>query len=117
MSLLLNYTFPKELKIRKTSQYEEIFGKSKRLRSKYFDILYVQNSLGYSRAGLVVSKKNVRSAVKRNRIKRLVREVFRNNKSLFDSLDVVFLAKKGSDTLNYSNVKREIEETIRLSLS
>ena len=117
MSFLLNYTFPKELKIRKTSQYDEIFGKGKRLRSKHFDILYVQNAQGHSRAGLVVGKKNVRSAVKRNRIKRVVREVFRNNKSLFDSLDVVFLAKKGSDTLNYSSVKREIEETIRLNLS
>lgn len=114
---VLNYSFPKELKIRKSSEYEEIFGTSKRLRSQHFNILYVQNTLGYSRAGIVVGKKNVRSAVKRNRIKRLVREVFRNNKSLFDSLDVVFLAKKGSDTLNYINVKREIEEIIRLRLS
>lgn len=113
----MNCNFPKELKIRKTSQYEEIFGSGKRLRSKHFDILYVQNSVGYSRAGLVVGKKNVRSAVRRNRIKRLIREVFRNNKSLFDSMDVVFLARKGSEKLNYSLVKREIEETIRLSLS
>ncbi len=117
MSFLLNYKFPKELKIRKTSDYEEIFGSSKRLRSKHFDILYVKNKLGYSRAGLVVGKKNVRSAVKRNRIKRVVREVFRNNKSLFDSFDVVFLAKKDSDTLNYSNVKQEFEEIIRSQLS
>ena len=117
MSFLLNYRFPKELKIRKTSEYEEIFGSNKRLRSKHFDILYVQNSLGYSRAGMVVSKKNVRSAVKRNRVKRVVREVFRNNKSLFDSLDVVFLAKRGCDTLNYSSAKTEFEEIIRLRLS
>jgi len=117
MNLLLNYSFPKELKIRKSSQYEEILGTGKRLRSRHFNILYVQNTLGYSRAGIVVSKKNVRSAVKRNRIKRVVREVFRNNKSLFDSLDVVFLAKKGCDTLNYLNVKREIEEAIRSRLS
>ena len=117
MSFLLNYKFPKELKIRKTSEYEEIFGSSKRLRSKHFDILYVNNGLGYSRAGLVVGKKNVRLAVKRNRIKRVVREVFRNNKSLFDSLDVVILAKKDSDTLNYSHVKQEFEEIIRSQLS
>ena len=117
MSFLLNYRFPKELKIRKTSDYEEIFGSSKRLRSKHFDILYVKNKLGYSRAGLVVGKKNVRSAVKRNRIKRVVREVFRNNKSLFNSFDVVFLAKKYCDTLNYSEVKQEFEEIIRSQLS
>lgn len=117
MNLLLNYSFPKELKIRKSSDYEEIFSANKRLRSKHFDILYVKNSLGYSRAGLVVGKKNVRSAVKRNRIKRVVREVFRNNKSLFDSLDVIFLAKKGSESLNYSNAKREIQDNIRSILS
>lgn len=117
MSFLLNCKFPKELKIRKTSDYEEIFGSSKRLRSKHFDILYVKNSLGYSRAGLVVGKKNVRSAVKRNRIKRLVREVFRKNKPLFDSLDIVFLAKRECDSLNYSNVKREFEEILRSELS
>ncbi len=117
MILHLNYSFPKELKIRKSSQYEEIFRKSNRLRSRHFDILYVQNSLGYSRTGIVVSKKNVRSAVKRNRIKRVVREVFRNNKSLFDSLDVVFLAKKGCEDLNYSNAKREIQDNIRSILS
>ncbi|MEM7008960.1 MAG: ribonuclease P protein component [Thermodesulfobacteriota bacterium] len=117
MSFLLNHKFPKELKIRKTSDYEEIFGSSKRIRSRHFDILYVKNSLGYCRAGFVVGKKNVRSAVKRNRIKRVVREVFRNNKSLFDSYDVVFLAKKKSDTLNYSNVKKEFEEIIRSQLS
>ena len=117
MSLLLNHSFPKELKIRKSSEYEEIFNKSKRLRSRHFDILYVQNSLGYCRAGIVVSKKNVRTAVKRNRIKRVVREVFRNNKSLFDSMDVVFLAKKGCEDLNYSNAKREIQDNIRSILS
>lgn len=117
MTRVLNCSFPKELKIRKSSEYEEIFSKAKRLRSKHFNILYVQNTLGYARAGVVVGKRDIRSAVKRNRIKRIVREVFRNNKSLFDSLDVVFLAKKASDTLNYVKVKREIEETIRLHLS
>lgn len=117
MNLRRHHSFPKELKIRKSSEYEEIFGTSKRIRSKHFNILYVHNTLGYSRAGIVVGKKNVRSAVKRNRIKRLVREVFRQHKSLFDSLDLVFLAKKGSDNLNYKNVKREIEESIRSHLS
>ena len=113
MSLFLKFTYPKELRIRKSSEYEAIFKNSKRLRTRHFDILYTQNSLGYARAGLVVGKKNVRSAVKRNRIKRVVREVFRNNKSLFDSLDLVFLAKKGCEELNYSVAKREIQDNIR----
>lgn len=117
MSSLLDCSFPKELKIRKTSQYEEIFGKSDRLRGKNFDILYVSNPLGYSRVGLVAGKKKVPSAVGRNRFKRVLREVFRNNKPLFGSLDIVFIANRGSESLTYSQAKREIEKSLRSILS
>ena len=117
MSLLSNFSFPKELKIRKTSQYEEFFGKSKKLRGERFDILYASNSLGYSRVGLIAGKKKVPSAVGRNRVKRVLREVFRKNKSLFGSLDIVFIANRGSESLTYSQAKREIEDNVRSILS
>jgi ribonuclease P protein component len=38
------------------------------------------NGLGYARLGLIVSKKFERHAVKRNRIKRILRETFRRNR-------------------------------------
>ena len=38
------------------------------------------NTFGYSRLGLIVAKKVMRRAVDRNRIKRILREVFRVNK-------------------------------------
>jgi ribonuclease P protein component len=38
------------------------------------------NSLGYARLGLIVSKKIERRAVKRNWIKRILRETFRKNR-------------------------------------
>jgi ribonuclease P protein component len=54
--------------------------------------------------------------VERNRVKRVLREFFRLNKSLFGSTDVVFIAKKGSETLDYSLAKKEIEEIIGSNL-
>lgn len=87
------------------------------MRSKKFNILYASNALGYSRLGLVVAKKNVPSAVRRNRVKRVLREFFRRNKSLFGSNDVLLLANKGSDKLvDYANVRREIEKAIGSNL-
>jgi ribonuclease P protein component len=117
MNFVVSLSFPKELKIRTNSEYEEIFGKSKRLSTEHFNILCAPNSLGYPRLGLVVGKKAVPGAVERNRIKRVLREVFRLNKPLFGSMDVVFVAKRGSEKLDYALAKREIEEIVRSKLS
>ena len=109
MSFGSDLSFPNELKIKKSSQYEAILGKSRKIRGEHFDVLYDENSLGYPRIGLIAAKKKLPGAVGRNRFKRVMREVFRRNKSLFGSLDIVFIANTGSGSLTYSLAKREIE--------
>ena len=61
-------------------------------------MLAIANS-NQSRLGLVVSKKNISKAVERNRVKRVIRESFRKNKSQIPNLDVVVLIRKGIDAL------------------
>ena len=48
-----------------------------------------------ARLGLAVSKKQVKLAVQRNRIKRLVRESFRGNRQTLDAQDFVVIARAG----------------------
>ena len=48
-----------------------------------------------ARLGLVVPKRQVRSAVRRNRIRRIVRESFRLHRADLPTLDVVVLLKDG----------------------
>lgn len=48
-----------------------------------------------ARLGLVVPKRQVRSAVRRNRIKRVLRESFRRHRPELPPLDVVLLLKDG----------------------
>jgi ribonuclease P protein component len=52
------------------------------------------NTLSSSRIGVIVSKKNAPRAVDRNRIKRLVREAFRQNRQRFAGNDLVVLARR-----------------------
>ncbi len=92
------------------------FGRSKRLLTKaaykaVFDdspyrvshrnllMLARPNGLKEARLGLIVAKKNVRLAVKRNRIKRVVRDSFRLNQQAIETLDIIFLARRGLDKL------------------
>ena len=72
-----------------------------------------QSEPGPARVGVTASRK-VGGAVRRNRVKRLVREAFRRHKLLFPSgLDVVFIAKKNAVAVEYDQVVREIEKLCR----
>ena len=68
------------------------FANGNRLSCEAFKLVATLNKLGYPRLGLAISRKTVARAVDRNRIKRIVRESFRNNAPTMRSLDVVVRA-------------------------
>lgn len=91
-----NNTFPREVRLIHSGDYDRVFGgKPIRVTAKGIVILALPNGLEHSRLGLVVPKKVVRRAVGRNRIKRLVRESFRQSKDLLPAADLVVLARPG----------------------
>ena len=51
------------------------------------------------RLGVIASKKNISSAVNRNRMKRIIRESFRAHKAIIHTLDVVVICKKNSERI------------------
>ncbi len=63
---------------------------------------------GHPRVGLVVSKKNVKLAVDRNRFKRLVRESVRLRQDHLPSVDIVILAKRGVQDIDNETLTRQL---------
>ncbi len=67
---------------------------------------------GKGRLGVSLSKRILKTSVARNRVRRLLREAFRQNPESFQGLDVNVLGlgplTSASKTLNYLEVEREI---------
>lgn len=93
-------TFGKDRRLLKASEYKEVFENNAfRVAHPKYLLLVKPNDTGVSRLGLVVGKKNVPTAVGRNRVKRAVREIFRTT-PLSEPLDIIFLARKDADKLS-----------------
>lgn len=69
-------TFRAERRLRRRKEYEEVYRARNRVTAKNFVIQFRANDLGFDRLGLSVSGK-FGSSVKRNRAKRITRELFR----------------------------------------
>lgn len=78
MSLTKKYTFRPAQRIRRKKEFEKVFQGGFKYRTKQFIINYRANNLEHDRLGLVVSRK-LGGAVRRNRIKHKIRELFRTN--------------------------------------
>jgi len=101
--------FPREARIRRSSEFQAI-GKNGRRHSSGAFVLLVGSTpaSGRARLGVTVSRK-VGNAVVRNRVKRRIREWFRRTgHSELAGLDVVVIARTSAATLGGSAMFHEL---------
>jgi len=81
----MQQTFKKQEKLKKSKLIEQLFNEGKSITLFPIKLIYLEldhNSPYKIQAGITASKRNFKKAVDRNRIKRLLREVYRKNKYL-----------------------------------
>ncbi|WP_372964995.1 ribonuclease P protein component [Marinobacter sp.] len=106
-------TFPKSNRLLKPSDYGKVFDDVQlKVPHRNFLILAAPNNLGHARIGLIFSKKNLRHAVQRNRIKRQVRETFRLQQDL-PGLDIIVLGRQGLNNLENPEVRSSLNDIWR----
>jgi ribonuclease P protein component len=98
-------SFDKHHRLLTSSDFKFVFDNAP-IRVSHPNILVLAkpNTCGCPRLGLVIAKKHVKKAVTRNKLKRLVRDSFRNGRKNLPEIDVIVLARKGADTLDNSDL-------------
>jgi len=109
-------TFSRENRLRKSSDFQRIFSRGKRIATRNFVIYLLPNRLPSSRLGIQV-KARIGPAVRRNYIKRMVREIFRKMKHEFrQSFDFIFIAETGMREMEYHLFETQFRKALETCL-
>lgn len=101
--------------------FDRVYRTGRRAGDGRFAINALQNELGYARLGMSVSYKTVGNAVSRNRIRRLIREVFRLRHATLPALDFVVTSRPGARAAErgdlLSSLERLFTDVIRRAMA
>lgn len=85
-------------RLNKAAQFNQVLAAAAlRVKAGYFNALALPNDGLPARLGMVIPRRHTRTAVRRNRIKRLIRESFRQQQACFVGLDIVVMLRSRSD--------------------
>lgn len=102
--------FPRHVRLLKPAEYSRVFKDPVRSSDRLLTLLAKPNDLTTARLGLAISKKHARRAVDRNRIKRLIRESFRLNQAKLPAIDLVVMAKPGTQHASNQQITQALHQ-------
>ncbi|MBE0509527.1 MAG: ribonuclease P protein component [Chromatiales bacterium] len=100
--------FPRRLRLLSATDFKQVFASACKAGNPHLTILVRANGLAYPRLGMAISRKAVRRAVARNRIKRQLREYFRHHQQQIGNFDLVILCKPGIDKLDKAALRDSV---------
>lgn len=100
----------KEEVLKKNYEFRLVLSKGKYYSGKYIEAFALKNYLNRNKIGIAINTK-IGKAVKRNYLKRLIREGYRQNKKDFNlGYNIVFLIKKSIniEEISFDRVQKDI---------
>jgi len=99
------------MKLVNSSEFTAVFNNKKRLSSENLFLYYCPNDIGKNRLGFIVPKRIEKLAVRRNYMRRSLREIFKNifNSNYNHSFDFIVSIKKTFYKEDFHALKAQVD--------
>ena len=87
-------SFPRRLRLTRASEFRQVFNNNFRCSDACITILVGKKKGEFPRLGFAIARKQIPTAVKRNRLKRLFRESFRKAQHRLPPRDLVIMVRR-----------------------
>ena len=106
------FGFPRDCRLVRRAQYDAVYREGRRRSNREFTIFLCPNGLGVSRFGWSI-KKVLGTAVRRNRIRRRLREILRlHREEIAPGWDIVIHPRSTAATAKFSELAEELLKLI-----
>lgn len=99
------FDFSRAHRLASQSDFQFVFAKPYKVSRKYLLALYRPNQRSDVRLGIIIKKQLVSCAVDRNRLRRVIRESFRNHQEKLKGLDIIVLMRSQCTPVIHSAFK------------
>ena len=100
-------------RIRKNAEFRAVYRRGKSFSNSLLVLYIYKNKKNINRLGVSINKR-VGNSVERNRIKRLIKEIYRlNSDNIKVGYDLVFIARNLSKGRNYMEIGNSIKNLIK----
>ncbi|MHB1484558.1 MAG: ribonuclease P protein component [Saccharofermentanales bacterium] len=100
----MKYSVP----LKSNYEFSRIYKRGRYISGRHVVLHFMKHTKGLNRIGLTTSK-NIGGSVKRNRMRRLLRESYRLNEcNVKKGYDIILLGRGGFPDLTYAQVSKEI---------
>lgn len=102
-------------RLRQKADFDRVYRRGARAGDALLAVNALANGLGHARLGMSVSVKSAGNAVRRNRVRRLVREYFRLHRPELPPLDFVVTSRAGVREADVDALRASLERLLRVA--
>ena len=105
---------PFENRLKKKKEFQAVLKEGTFIKGVFFFLKYRPNNMQVSRVGFIVSKKSIKSAAGRNKVKRRLRHIIKEDiKNIKTGYDLIFLIKKQAKEAKFADLENDVIQIIK----